>query len=193
MKKSNLYTRTGDNGSTSLVGGARARKDSARLEAYGTIDELNSWIGAVAATPTAAAAPAELTIPALFRFIGAKIFDIGGYLATDPDSQFAAMTANAVSADDIARLENAIDQVDSRLPALNSFVLPGGTPDAATAHIARTVCRRAERRVITLASEAEVDPAVVRFLNRLSDLLFAIARFFVIFSGTNEIFWSKDC
>lgn len=190
MEKSKLYTRTGDDGSTSLVGGARISKCAPRLESYGTIDELNSWIGLVAADFEKFEASRRYL--ELATFISVKLFDIGSYLATDPQGQYADFTANPVGQADIERLEQAIDTIDSQLPKLSSFVLPGGTTEAAHAHIARTVCRRCERRILSI-EDPTIDTRVLRFINRLSDLLFAIARFFVIISGHNEIFWSKNC
>lgn len=186
MTKSRLYTRTGDDGTTSLVGGKRMAKTAPRLEAYGTLDELNSWIGLLAAEN----AESPLLAP-LLTSINNKMFNIGSYLATDPESEYAPMTANPIANADIDAIEEAIDRIDAELPPLTSFVLPGGTVAAAHAHIARSVCRRCERRV--LAVEPNVDPAVLVYINRLSDLLFAIARFLVIKSGADEIFWSKDC
>ena len=190
MSKSSLYTRSGDSGSTSLVGGERVSKDSARLEAYGTVDELNSWIGMVDAT----AAPLPDTLSRdLWKTVQSRLFDIGSYLATPPDSSFAAMTANPIASDDIEMLENAIDCIDATLPKLSSFVIPGGTVASCNAHVARTVCRRAERRIVALISVAEIDPAVIRYVNRLSDLLFAVARFNNVNTGKSEIFWTKGC
>lgn len=190
MEKSKLYTRTGDDGSTSLVGGARISKCSPRLEAYGTVDELNSWIGLVGVD--LAKFDATRSYLELANFISIKLFDIGSYLATDPQGQYADFTANPISQADIERLEQAIDQIDSQLPKLNSFVLPVGTTEAAHSHIARTVCRRSERRILAI-EDPTLDKRVLRFVNRLSDLLFAMARFFVIISNGNEIFWSKNC
>lgn len=192
MKKSQLYTRTGDNGTTSLVGGQRIEKDNPRLEAYGTIDELNSWIGLVGAT-TSSTLPGAEDAAALFTFIAGKLFDIGSYLATDPDGEFAHATANSIAPADIARLEDAIDAIDASPPPIRTFVLPAGTVAACNAHIARTVARRAERCIIALAGIAPVDPLVIGFVNRLSDLLFAIARFNNINNNVAEIFWVKDC
>lgn len=190
MKKSNLYTRTGDKGTTSLVGGQRIAKDDPRLEAYGTVDELNSWIGLVGSTSAQALTD---TLPDIFIFIAKKLFDIGGYLATDPQSPYAEAMSGSVDEADIIRLENAIDTIDASLPPLNSFILPAGAVSACNAHIARTVARRAERRIISLAASAEIDSLVIQFINRLSDLLFAIARFNNINSNTSEIIWVKDC
>lgn len=190
MDKSRLYTRTGDSGTTSLVGGQRIAKHAPRLEAYGTIDELNSWIGLVAATATPLPPSAHTS---LWTTIQSRLFDIGSYLATDPDGQWAAATANPVTEADVALLEGSIDAVDSLLPSLQSFVLPQGTVGSCNAHVARTVCRRAERRVCALAEAAPVDPLVLRYINRVSDLLFAVARFNNVNTGTDEIFWTKGC
>lgn len=185
MKKSIIYTRTGDSGMTSLVGGTRASKNSARLEAYGTIDELNSHIGLCAAQ-----APDPLTGP-MFAWIQHRLFDIGSYLACDPQGDFVLPPG----ADDetVGRLETMIDTIDSRLPRINRFVLPGGSLGAAQAHVARTVCRRAERRILALSAEAPVSPQVLRFINRLSDFLFVVARFNNVNHNIDEIFWQKDC
>lgn len=190
MSKSPLYTRTGDDGTTSLVGGARIAKCSPRLNAYGTVDELNSWLGLVAATTP----PMPVPEPEKFwASVQSRLFDIGSCLATAPGSQFAAMTADPVSEAAISQLESAIDAVDGLLPRLNSFVIPGGTVGACNAHIARTVCRRTERCILLLDNQEHVDPAILRYINRLSDLLFAVARFSNINTNTGEIFWIKSC
>lgn len=191
--KSNLYTRGGDRGTTSLVGGQRIAKDDPRLEAYGTVDELNSWLGRVAVGFDTLDEHCRRQLETTFRAMQSRLFDIGGHLATDPAGPYAEQMANPVSQTDIAALEAAIDQLDSQLPRLTSFVLPGGNPSAADAHIARTVCRRAERRVVSLAAVTEVDPLALAYLNRISDLLFALARFFVIKNSDDEIFWTKNC
>lgn len=179
-----LYTRTGDDGTTSLVGGARAPKDSLRLEAYGTTDELNSWLGLLAADPAVA------NRRDLLLAIQNRLFDIGAALATEPESKWqpAPLPEEAIKA-----LEQAIDDIDSKLPKIKQFVLPGGCESSARSNIARTVCRRAERRVIALARTSPVDPAILRFLNRLSDLLFALGREININAGSSEIFWQKSC
>jgi cob(I)alamin adenosyltransferase len=183
MAKSVIYTRTGDSGTTSLVGGKRVDKDDIRLNTYGTIDELNSWIGLIAAST--ALTPVQTQ---LLSDIQNRLFDIGSILATEPEStwQPAPFPAEA-----ILRIENAIDQEDAHLPKHNQFILPGGHPDAARAHIARTVARRAERLIVTLSRTASVDPAVQRYINRLSDYLFILARAININTGKNEIFWQK--
>ena len=188
MKKSNVYTRTGDTGMTSLVGGQRVSKNDPRIEAYGTIDELNSAIGVVAAFPQL---PSEEI--ADLRFIQNRLFNIGGYLACRPDEGTYRLEPG-ISDGDIERLERMTDGYDSRLEPFRRFILPGGSQPAAACHMARTICRRAERRVIDLIDTgAEVEPIVVRFINRLSDLLFILARFNNAALGCDEIFWDKDC
>ena len=152
MKKSIIYTRTGDAGTTTLVGGTRIEKHSLRLEAYGTIDELNSHIGL-----TAAISPRNDDIAPTLTWLQHRLFDIGGYLACDPDG---------------------------------AFTLPPGITDA---DITRTVCRRAERRITALAATAPVHPLVSKFINRLSDYLFVLARFNNVSQNIDEIFWQKDC
>lgn len=181
--KSRLYTRTGDDGTTSLVGGARAPKDSLRLEAYGTVDELNSWLGLLAASD--AVTPERRS---LLRSIQNRLFDIGASLATEPESTWKPAPLGAAAVEEI---ERAIDEVDAGLEPLRRFILPGGTAAAAQANVARTVARRAERRIISLAREAEVDPDILRYVNRLSDLLFAIGRELNLAAGTGEIFWEQ--
>lgn len=189
MKKSPLYTRTGDAGATSLVGGTRTSKDSPRIEAYGTIDELNSHLGVIAAQPTL---PEEER--ALLTQVQTRLFDIGGYLACDPDSEFTLQAG--VGQSDINLLEHAIDRLDASLPKMQSFVLPGGSMASAQTHVARTVARRAERRIVALANadtRSQIDPFVLRYINRLSDYLFALARFNNINQNVPEIFWQKNC
>lgn len=168
-KKSLLYTRTGDRGTTALIGGSRAPKNSVRVCAYGDVDELNSWIGMVEAQCTASG----LSLPdgGVLSWASHRLFDIGAYLA-DPSAP-----ASPVDDADISRLERGIDTLDSLTAPMRSFVLPGGSLPAASAHVARTVCRRAERSILTLAdSGAEVAPTLISFVNRLSDYLFALAR-----------------
>ncbi len=184
--KSNVYTRTGDLGTTSLVGGKRVAKNNARLEAYGTIDEANSWLGLLDASD----ALPEASHATLRRAMN-HLFDIGAALATEPESKWqpSPFPESAVAA-----LEADIDVLDAQLPRHNRFVLPAGHPDAARANIARTVVRRAERRAIDLnASEAPVDPIILRYINRLSDYLFVLSRAINFFNGKEEIFWEKSC
>lgn len=181
--KSRLYTRTGDDGTTSLVGGTRAPKDSARLEAYGTVDELNSWLGILAASEVISAERR-----AMIQSIQNRLFDIGCALATEPESSWQPQP---IGREAVEAIERAIDAVDSGLPQLRQFILPGGHPDAARAHVARTVARRAERRIIALAREVEVDADIIKYVNRLSDLLFALSREININTGHEEFFWQK--
>ena len=164
-----IYTKTGDLGETSLIGGTRVPKDHLRVAAYGDVDETNAALGAVRAL-------AGEALERLLFSVQEDLFAIGAQLA-DPTHKVASKRAKAaVTAAHVRRLEKAIDAREEELPPLRSFVLPGGTPAAALLHQARTVCRRAERSVVTLAREADVDPRIIVYLNRLSDLLFVLAR-----------------
>lgn len=183
--KSKVYTRTGDSGTTSLVGGTRVAKDSVRLEAYGTVDELNSWLGLIAVSPYVS--PDD---KALLTAVQNRLFDIGSILATEETSPWQPAPMAPAAVEDI---EHAIDRLDASLPAHNRFILPGGSADAARCNIARCVARRAERRILTLAREVDVDPVLIRFVNRLSDYLFVLSRAININCGVNEIFWEKNC
>ena len=177
-----LYTRTGDGGETSLFDGTRTRKDDARVDAYGEVDELNAWLGLVRTSPLDAAVDEALLA------IQRDLFALGAQLA-DPTDKLAPRVTRAVIADDhVARLESLIDRFDAEVPALRRFVLAGGTPAAAALHVARTVCRRAERRMVAL--QPPIDPVLVRYINRLSDLLFAMARYENHRAGVAEIDWS---
>lgn len=184
MGKSNIYTRTGDRGTTSLVGGTRISKDSPRLEAYGTVDELNSWIGLVATSPAIGDDDGQLLLD-----VQNRLFDIGSTLATEPESRWQP---EPFPAEAILPLEKAIDRLDSSLPRHDRFILPGGSADAARTHVARTVARRAERRIITLAADATVEASLIAYINRLSDYLFVLARAINFNSGAEEIFWTKS-
>lgn len=166
-----IYTRSGDEGDTGLFGGGRVPKDHPRVEAYGDVDELNSAIGLARAAP-----PAEFA-DQLLESVQRDLFAIGGHLATpDPERVTRALEKATLSEARVAELERAIDEADTELSPLKSFVLPAGTPKAAALHLARTVCRRAERSTVRLGREAEVHPLFVVYLNRLSDLLFTLAR-----------------
>lgn len=187
MKKSFIYTCTGDKGTTSLVGGKRVKKNDSRIESYGSVDELNSVLGVLASDPDIAPNHKSIII-----FIQNKLFNIGAYLATD-NSDGDTTPVRGLTDTDIAHIENAIDEIDSSLPPLNNFVLPGGSRSAAIAHVCRTSCRRAERRIIDLSETAYVDTLVLKFINRLSDFLFVFARLCNINSNVDEIFWNKDC
>ena len=179
-----IYTKTGDKGDTGLFGGGRVQKDDPRVEAYGDVDELNAGLGvcrAVEAMPRID----EVLVP-----IQRDLFSIGALLAT-PDLQKMHDHLAKAQIDDarITDLEHAIDACDKELEPLRAFIVPGGTPKAAALHVARTVCRRAERRVITLQRDVEIPAIVVVYLNRLSDLLFTLARLANARSGAGEVTW----
>ena len=179
-----IYTKTGDTGDTGLFGGGRVPKDDPRVAAYGDVDELNSSIGAArAALPEAAFDP-------LLEQIQRDLFAIGGHLATpDPEKVRAALAKADLGEERVRAMEDAIDASDAELPPLRAFVLPGGTPGAAALHIARTVCRRAERSVVGLARDAEVPSLFIVYLNRLSDLLFTLARLANHREGRHDVTW----
>ena len=176
-----IYTKTGDSGSTSLFGGGRVGKDDPRVDAYGVVDELNSVLGLVRAE---ALGPLDVLVKALQD----QLFTVGSILATPKDSKAAAHIPQ-VQDSWITAMEQHIDAWDIELPPLTSFVLPGGTRAAALLHLARTVCRRAERGVVPLHREGLVDDAVVKYLNRLSDLLFAAARYASLRAGVPDVPW----
>ncbi|HJR49643.1 MAG TPA: cob(I)yrinic acid a,c-diamide adenosyltransferase, partial [Gemmatimonadales bacterium] len=166
-----IYTRTGDTGETALFGGGRVRKDHPRTSAYGDVDELNSAIGVARA-----AAPTEM-FDDLLDGIQRDLFAIGGRLATPEPEKVAKAIAKAVLPPErVASLERVMDEAEGELPPLRAFVIPGGTPKAAAFHLARTVCRRAERSVVRLTREEDVPAEILVYLNRLSDLLFTLAR-----------------
>ena len=176
-----IYTRTGDTGETSLFSGDRARKDDPRVDAYGEIDELNAWLGLARASALDPSLDPELV--ALQR----DLFALGAQLA-DPADQLAPRVTKAVIDDDhILRLEQLIDRLEADLPPLRRFILAGGTPAGAALHVARTVCRRAERRMVAL--EPPIDPVLLRYVNRLSDLLFVMARAANHTGGIPETEW----
>ena len=180
---SKVYTRTGDAGQTSLVSGTRVDKDDVRVEAYGTIDELNSNLG-VLLHSTKLDNPEVI---AIVRKAQNKLFNIGGYLANDKADKLYGVTQ-----EDVAELERMMDQMNETIPPAQGFVLPGGTRLSAQADRCRTITRRAERRVVTLAKVAAVDPLVLEYLNRLSDFFFVFARFNNIQNQVEEIYWDKN-
>ncbi|MDE6551892.1 MAG: cob(I)yrinic acid a,c-diamide adenosyltransferase [Muribaculaceae bacterium] len=184
--KSNLYTGTGDSGTTSLVGGQRISKCSARLEAYGTVDEFSSFLGVVSSSEKC---PEDVRLQILD--IQNRLFDVGCYLATGVEKDVVP-SCNALDGDCIECLEHWIDDLDSRTPKIRAFVLPGGCQLAAHFHVARTVCRRAERRILALAAEDPVDPLVLRWFNRLSDYLFIAARYVNHVNGVEELVWKPN-
>ena len=183
-----VYTKGGDTGTTSLVGGKRIKKYGVRIEAYGTVDEINSCVGMLSSAIGA-------TEPAWAEFLAVvqnKLFNIGCYLATDnPDN--AETTPYGLTESDVERMEQAIDEIQAQLPAANNFVLPGGAMEAAVADLCRTTTRRAERRVVELAEESYISPIVIKYLNRLSDFFFVFARFNNIRRQIPENLWNKEC
>ena len=178
-----VYTRRGDGGQTDLFGGERTDKDALRVEAYGAVDELNATLG------PAAAASAHEDVVALVQRIQSALFDLGAYLATPDAKRREKSGVPMPDAADVAELEARIDGFEEELEPLRSFVLPGGTAAASAFHVARTVCRRAERRVVTLAREEALDPLAIGYLNRLSDLLFVIARLENRRAGEPDVPW----
>ncbi len=177
-----IYTKTGDAGETSLFDNSRVSKADGRVDAYGEVDELNACLGA------ARAAGLDDDLRALVEGLQKELFAVGARLA-DPSSRIAGrITKAAVGDADVAKLEAAIDTLEAELPPLTKFILPGGSPAGALLHLGRTVCRRAERRVIALGAAA-VEPAVIVYLNRLSDLLFVMARAANRRAGVAEVEW----
>ena len=192
-KKSKIYTRGGDSGNTSLIGGERVKKCSLRLEAYGTIDELSSHLGLLRSIIKAdEELNDEMFDDKLFEWIQSRLFDVGTHLAM-PCKQSATPPSGTITEHHITHLESLIDQIDGNLPSLHSFILPGGCMAASQCHVCRTVCRRAERLIISLAETAPIDPLVVSFTNRLSDFLFVFARFINKLKSVDEISWKNDC
>jgi cob(I)alamin adenosyltransferase len=183
MKKSIIYTKTGDKGATSLVGGTRVQKTHIRLESYGTIDELNSYIGWLNCEIK------EQEHHDFLLYLQHKLFTVGSYLATETESK-QPHAASIITGKDIVRIEEQIDKIDASLPRLNRFVLPGGNEAASRAHICRTVSRRAERNVYRVADDFPVAEEVLIFLNRLSDYFFVLARE-ESNKTSEEIYWEQ--
>jgi len=171
-----IYTRTGDDGTTGLGNGERVPKEHPRVEAYGTVDELNSAIGVLLAEP---ALPAEVS--PMLRSMQHRLFDLGGELSVPGRSVIDELA--------VAELEQHLDALNAGLPPLRDFVLPGGSPAAAACHLARAICRRAERRAWALSRQSEVNPQALRYLNRVSDLLFVMARVICRHQGGREVIW----
>lgn len=182
--KSQLYTRTGDGGMTSLVDGSRARKDSSRVDAYGDVDELSSALGLIASSKDC---PSEIREE--LRHVQNVMFEIGSYLAT-PVSKDSEPKLPGIQRD-TETLEGWIDSLDERTPKIRSFILPGGTEESSRCHVARTVCRRAERKIISLGAEEYVDPDLISYINRLSDYLYAAARYLNFLAGVEDVAWEK--
>lgn len=176
-----IYTKTGDEGSTSLFGGKRVSKDDIRIEAYGTIDELNAFIGLLNASFQ------EATQNYFLSEVQKRLFTIGANLASDPDKK---MITPDIKNEDIQTLENAMDTMDQLLEPLKNFILPGGDVTVAQAHVCRTICRRAERKVIALHKYSQVDPLIIMYINRLSDYFFVLARYIALRHEVTEIPWT---
>lgn len=178
-----IYTKTGDAGQTSLVGGTRVSKTHVRIEAYGTVDELNAWLGMLRDQSEGAAYSAEI------ERIQEKLFAIGSNLALEHPGKFSIPT---LVSQDVSFMEEFIDRIEVGLPQMRNFVLPGGHPTVSHCHVARTVCRRAEREVIRMADSIEVDALIIQFLNRLSDLLFVLSRRIAFDTNTQETSWIPE-
>jgi cob(I)alamin adenosyltransferase len=179
-----IYTKTGDGGETSFFGGGRVPKDDIRVAAYGSVDELNSALGVAIAT-----GPGGFELELLER-VQSDLLAIGGRLASpDPEKVAKALDRAPVTDERVADLEAAIDRAEQELPALTQFLLPGGTLKAAQLHVARTACRRAERHVVALSHQASLAPEILRYLNRLSDLLFVLARLANLRTGATDRTW----
>lgn len=181
-----IYTKTGDEGATSLVGGTRVPKTHVRLEAYGTVDELNAQLGLLRTYLTEAA---DLNFVAGVQH---KLFAVGGYLATDLTCR-TLHQATVIRTEDVELMEREIDRLELGLPKLRAFVLPGGCRAAAVCHVCRTVCRRAERRILQLAQTVSVDGVLLAFMNRLSDYLFVLSRKLNNDEKKDEVFWENSC
>ena len=175
-----IYTKTGDKGETSLFGGKRLLKSHLRIDSYGTVDELNSFLGLVRDQTD------DDNVRGMLKEVQDRLFTVGSNLASDPDKPLA--TPDLLETD-VEVLEKAIDQMNEVLPPLKNFILPGGHPAISTCHVARCVCRRAERLVVALAQEEAVEEIIIRYLNRLSDYLFVLARFLGRQLGAPEIVW----
>ena len=175
---SKIYTRTGDDGTTGMGDGSRVEKDDPRVEAIGAVDELNSSVGFLLTHELPDTVRASLT------GIQHQLFDIGG--------EFSIPGTTIITTEQVEQLEQTLDEFNADLPALKEFILPGGTKSAAACHVARAVCRRAERRSYSLGKQASINPASLRYLNRLSDLLFVMARYLNQQAGEPDVFWQHE-
>ncbi len=182
-----IYTKGGDKGGTDLIGGFRAPKSHQRLEAYGTVDELNAWVAMILAYGCP-----ENEKQTLIK-IQHHLFNLGAYLAYDKENAKQKIeNLPMVELKDVEFLESEIDRMNEELPPLTNFILPGGNQQASACHLARTVCRRAERRVVHLKKTSEVNSLAIQYLNRLSDYFFVLARYVSHKNNAPEIFWQKD-
>ncbi|MBI2415408.1 MAG: cob(I)yrinic acid a,c-diamide adenosyltransferase [Candidatus Kerfeldbacteria bacterium] len=182
---SKIYTKTGDTGTTGLFGGRRVTKSSNRLAAYGTVDELNAWLGLIQAHLTDSADP-------LLTTMQADVLAIGAHLATPYQADQVPTSLPALPIGTIAQLEQSIDQFEASLPPLKNFILPGGTIAASYTHIARTICRRAERLIVQLSTTDYVAPDIIKYFNRLSDWLFVYARWLNQQQQVADQLWQKS-
>lgn len=181
-----IYTKTGDKGMTSLVGGTRVAKTDVRLEAYGTVDELNAHLGLLVAYLS------DGDDKTFLRQVQDTLFAVGSHLATDR-RKTELKAASIITPGQVEAVERAIDSIDRLLPPLTAFVLPGGSLGAAQCHVCRTVCRRTERRILALADEVEIAPELLAYVNRLSDYLFVLSRKINLDADKDEIFWNNSC
>ncbi len=186
MKITKVYTKTGDAGMTSLVGGVKVKKTNSRIEAYGTVDELSAQLGLLASFMKDG--PDKNLVYRIQR----NLFTVCSYLATDKTKTQLAPSYTLDPAE-VETLEKEIDTILDGIPPQTGFILPGGSHEAAVAHVCRTVCRRAERRIFFLAETTELDPAVLQYMNRLSDYLFVLARKLNFIDGVREKTWQKTC
>ena len=186
MKITKVYTKTGDEGTTSLIGGVKVRKTNSRIEAYGTVDELSADLGLLASFMKDG--PDKNLIYRIQR----NLFTVCSYLATDKAKTPLAPSYTLDPAE-VAVLEKEIDTIVAGIPQQTAFILPGGSHEAAIAHVCRTVCRRAERRIFFLGESTELDPEVLQYMNRLSDYLFVLARKLNFIDGVREKTWQKTC
>lgn len=181
-----IYTKTGDKGTTSLVGGTRVPKTHIRLEAYGTVDELNAHLGLLATYLL------DEKDKDFLQQVQDRLFAVGSQLATDQEKT-RLKAVGVITPEQVERMEREIDRLDTLLPPLSAFVLPGGSRGAAVCHVCRTVCRRAERRILALAEQAEISSELLAYVNRLSDYLFVLSRKINKDEKKDEIFWNNSC
>lgn len=185
MKKSLIYTKTGDKGTTGLIGGTRVPKTDLRLEAYGTIDELNAHMGLLATY-------VEQEDYKFIQTIQNLLFSVGSNLATD-QTKVELHCSSLIKEEHTHLIEREIDRIDGLLPSLQNFILPGGSREGAQAHVCRTVCRRAERRILALSDYVLVSDELLAFINRLSDYFFTLSRKLTLSTGGSEISWNNSC
>lgn len=186
-----IYTKTGDSGQTSLFGGTRVPKHHIRINSYGTVDELNSWLGLLRDQSM------DKTSKQTLQLIQEKLFTLGAILATDPEKKILKsgkerLNIPKINEDDVLQLEDQMDTMNSSLPPMTHFILPGGHPTVSYCHIARTICRRAERMASILQENEPMDPFVLKYLNRLSDYLFVLGRKLAVDLKASEIKWIPE-